>query len=55
MCTRPRRVASQDVRDEPDEKPPLPLSIGLGLQCRALTAARIVPTPASLRETGGRR
>ena len=36
----------QDVRYEPNEKPPLPLSIGLGLQYVALTAASVVLSPA---------
>ena len=38
----------QDVRYEPDERPPLPLSVGLGFQYVALTAASIVLTPAIL-------
>ena len=38
----------QDVRYEPDERPPLPVSIGLGLQYVAITAASIVLTPALL-------
>ena len=43
----------QDVRYEPDEKPPLPLSMGLGLQYAALTAASVVLTPAILIGTVG--
>ncbi len=42
-----------DVRYEPDEKPPLALSIGLGLQYAALSAASIVLTPAILIGTVG--
>ena len=38
----------QEVRYEPDERPPLPVSIGLGLQYVAITAASIVLTPALL-------
>ena len=38
----------QDVRYEPDERPPFPLTIGLGLQYATLTAAGIVLTPAIL-------
>lgn len=38
----------QDVRYEPDERPPLPVSVGLGLQYVAITAASIVLTPALL-------
>lgn len=45
----------QDVRYEPDERPPLPVSVGLGLQYVAITAASIVLTPALLvRAAGGR-
>ena len=47
----PRESAARDVQDvryEPDERPPLPLTIGLGLQYVALTAASIVLTPAIL-------
>ena len=43
----------QDVRYEPDEKPPLPLSIGLGLQYVALTAASVVLAPALMIGTVG--
>ena len=39
---------AQDVRYEPDERPPLPLTIGLGLQYATLTVAGIVLTPAIL-------
>ena len=38
----------QDIRYEPDERPPLPLSIGLGLQYTALVVAGIVLTPVML-------
>ncbi len=38
----------QDVRYEPDERPPLALTIGLGLQYATLTVAGIVLTPAIL-------
>ena len=44
---------THDVRYEPDERPPLPLTIGLGLQYVALTAASIVLTPAILIGTVG--
>ena len=39
---------SQDVRYEPDERPPLPLTIGLGLQYAMLTVASVVLSPAIL-------
>ena len=42
------RNLTQDVRYEPDEKPPPLLSIGLGLQYATLTVASIVLTPAIL-------
>ena len=45
--------ASQDVRYEPDERPPLPLTLGLGLQYAALTVASVVLTPAILIGTVG--
>ena len=38
----------QEVRYEPDERPPTALSIGLGLQYATLTVASIVLTPAIL-------
>ena len=43
----------QDIRYEPNEKPPLPLSIGLGLQYVALTAASVVLAPALMIGTVG--
>ena len=39
---------NQDVRYEPDERPPLPLTIGLGLQYAMLTVASVVLSPAIL-------
>ena len=39
---------SQDVRYEPDERPPLPLTLGLGLQYAVLTVTGVVLTPAIL-------
>ena len=42
------RNLTQDVRYEPDERPPPALSIGLGLQYATLTVAGIVLTPAIL-------
>ena len=38
----------QDVRYEPDEQPPLPLTVGLGLQYAILTVASVVLTPVIL-------
>ncbi len=38
----------QDVRYEPDERPPLPLTVGLGLQYAVLTVTSVVLTPAIL-------
>ena len=38
----------QDVRYEPDERPPLPLTLGLGLQYAVLTVTGVVLTPAIL-------
>ena len=43
----------QDVRYEPDERPPLPLTIGLGLQYAALTVAGVVLSPVILISTVG--
>ena len=43
----------QDVRYEPDERPPTALSIGLGLQYATLTVASIVLTPTILVGTVG--
>ncbi len=43
--------ATQDVRYEPDEQPPLPLTIGLGLQYASLTVAGVVLSPAILIST----
>ena len=43
----------QDVRYEPDEQPPLPLTIGLGLQYAVLTVAAVVLSPAILVSTVG--
>ena len=39
---------SQDVRYEPDERPPLSLTLGLGLQYAVLTVTSVVLTPAIL-------
>ena len=39
---------SQDVRYQPDERPPLPLTIGLGLQYAALTVAGVILSPVIL-------
>ena len=44
---------SQDVRYEPDERPPLPLMIGLGLQYAMLTVASVVLSPVILISTVG--
>ena len=44
---------SQDVRYEPDERPPLPLTIGLGLQYAALTVAGVILAPVILISTAG--
>ena len=38
----------QDVRFQPDEPPPLPLTVGLGLQYAILTVASVVLTPVIL-------
>ena len=35
----------QDVRYEPDDRPPLPITIGLGVQYAMLCIASIVLTP----------
>ena len=48
-----RDTSSQDVRYEPDEQPPLPLTIGLGLQYALLTVASVVLSPAILITTVG--
>ena len=45
--------SSQDVRYEPDERPPLPLTAGLGLQYAMLTVTSVVLTPAILIGTVG--
>ena len=39
---------SQDVRYQPDERPPLPLTVGLGLQYAALTVAGVILSPVIL-------
>ena len=44
---------SQDVRYEPDERPPLPLTVGLGLQYAALTVAGVILAPVILISTAG--
>ena len=44
---------SQDVRYEPDERPPLPLTVGLGLQYAILTVASVVLSPVILIGTVG--
>ena len=38
----------QDVRYQPDERPPLPLTVGLGLQYAVLCVASVVLTPVIL-------
>ena len=43
----------QDVRYQPDERPPLPLTIGLGLQYAALAVAGVVLSPVILISTVG--
>ena len=43
----------QDVRYETDERPPLPLTLGLGLQYAVLTVTSVVLTPAILIGTVG--
>ncbi|MCY4602484.1 MAG: purine/pyrimidine permease [Acidobacteria bacterium] len=52
MATTPTS-GGQDVRYEPDERPPLPLTIGLGLQYVALTVAGVVLSPVILVGTVG--
>ena len=47
MTSKPAN-GSQDVRYQPDERPPLPLTVGLGLQYAALTVASVVLTPVIL-------
>ena len=44
---------SQDVRYQPDERPPLPLTVGLGLQYAALTVAGVILSPVILVGTAG--
>jgi len=53
LAIEPKANDVQDVRYEPDERPPLPVSVGLGLQYVAITAASIVLTPALLVGTVG--
>ena len=38
----------QDIRYEPDERPPLPLLLGLGLQYAVIAMASIMVTPAMM-------
>ena len=44
---------SQDIRYEPDESPPLALSVGLGIQYATLCIAAIVLTPAMMIQISG--
>ena len=44
---------STDIRYEPNETPPLPLTIGLGFQMALLSIAGIVLTPAVVIRAGG--
>lgn len=53
MAIEPKTNNVQDVRYEPDERPPLLVAVGLGLQYVAITAASIVLTPALLVGTVG--
>ncbi|MCY3629458.1 MAG: purine/pyrimidine permease [Bacteroidota bacterium] len=46
-------VPSTDIRYEPNETPPLPLTIGLGFQMALLSIAGIVLTPAVVIRAGG--
>ncbi len=45
--------APSGVRYEPDEKPPAPLAVGLGLQLALLNVAGVVLTPAIVVRAGG--
>ena len=45
--------ARSTVRYEPDEKPPVALTFGLGLQLAILTISGIVLTPAIVVRAGG--
>ena len=38
-------LARQDVRYQPDDRPPLPITVGLGMQYALLCIASIVLTP----------
>ena len=46
-------ATSADIRYEPNETPPLPLTIGLGFQMALLSIAGIVLTPAVVIRAGG--
>lgn len=46
-------TVSTDIRYEPNETPPLPLTIGLGFQMALLSIAGIVLTPAVVIRAGG--
>ena len=43
----------RDIRYEPDERPPLALSIGLGLQYAVLAVAGVVLTPVMMIKIAG--
>ena len=46
-------ATQQDIRYEPDERPPLALSIGLGLQYAVLAVAGVVLTPVMMIKISG--
>ncbi len=46
-------IPASDIRYEPNETPPLPLTIGLGFQMALLSIAGIVLTPAVVIRAGG--
>ncbi|MYJ76479.1 MAG: xanthine/uracil/vitamin C permease, partial [Gammaproteobacteria bacterium] len=48
-----RKETDQGLRFEADDRPSLPLTIGLGLQNTALTLASVVLTPTILITTAG--
>ena len=46
-------LARQDVRFEPDERPPLPMAAGLGVQYALICLASIVLTPTVMITVAG--
>lgn len=46
-------ISNSDIRYEPNETPPLPLTIGLGIQMALLSIGGIVLTPAIVIRAGG--